>query len=110
MDDEEFQDVIAWAFKSPMSLAQILKALNDQSPYQWIERDSHYFGDYISATPQKDCRLRIFVEEDHYALDVDFESTDDDAEQQWEAFKQKLQDELLPLVKASDIEETENYG
>jgi hypothetical protein len=115
--DDDFQEVIAYAFKSDLSLEQMNELLNDQSAWQWIDRESDYFGEYLSANPHDvddgadgNSRLRIFKEEDHYVIDVMYDSEKPKAQEAWEALVAQVKDKVLPQLAARDVEETEDFG
>ncbi|MBI4700709.1 MAG: hypothetical protein HY744_06025 [Deltaproteobacteria bacterium] len=109
--EEEFEEVGAWAFKSDLSLAQMLAALGAQGRWQWSERDSDYWGDYLSAWAYDDCaRVRIFEEDDFFVVDLLFESSAADAAEKWQAFQDEIMTGVLPALGARDVAETESYG
>lgn len=104
--------VYAYSFKSPMALAQMLAKWNEIGPWKWTERDSDRFGEYISTRvlelPQRGM-LKVFVEPDHYAINVMLQSDEPNAEEKFGAIRDTIFKKLLPAVDASGICKTETY-
>lgn len=110
MANDTFEEVGAFAFKTALSLEEIFAKLSSEHDWQWLERENHYFGPYLSARSDDDCKvLRVFEEEDHHVIDLLIEWDEKDPEREWDALQQHVANEVLPLLSARDIAETEDY-
>ena len=49
----------AYDFTCDQALAAIPVAFNASGPWQWLLRDSHFYGDYASCRPMEHVRLRV---------------------------------------------------
>lgn len=105
-------DIYAYAFTSTLSLSEIRAKLNDIGPWSWIERDNDRFGEYIStrAMPDPDPGfIKIFVEPDHYAVNVVLKSERVDAPEEFAIVRNTLMQKLLPAIDARNIRDTGTY-
>ncbi len=105
-------DTYAYAFTSPRSLAEIRSVFNTLGPWNWVDRDNDRFGEYISAGALHDPDwgvVKIFVEPDHYALNVRLESDRDDADESFAKVRDVLMRTLLPAIEAGNIRDTDTY-
>jgi hypothetical protein len=106
------RDVYAYAFKSDLTLPQIFQRLNDLGPWQWIERDSDRWGEYISARaiarPHEGI-AKIFVEPDHYAINVSLSSEALNPQSAFNEVRKFVIERILPAIGARDISEIEDY-
>ena len=101
--------VAAYSFRSPLALEQMFAKLNELGPWRWIERDNDRWGEYISARALPDPdhgMVKIFVEPDHYAVDMVLES---EAHTKLDAVYDTLFTYLLPALGATDVKETDHY-
>lgn len=96
----------AYAFVCDRPLSNILLTLNQEGPWQWAARDSHWYGDYLNCRPIKGVRVRIHEWEDaSFTLLLQIE-TNSEAKQ---VDVDKIARGLLGLLEARDIEEAEPY-
>ena len=104
--------VYAYSFRSGLPLPEMLVRLNETGPWRWIERDSDTWGDYISAVALPDPHrgtVKIFVEPDHYVLNVLLKSEQPEAAALFDSVRETLFDRLLPAIGASGLAPTEAY-
>ncbi len=50
----------AYEFSCDKTLEEIHAALNELGPYEWIMRDSHWYGDYLSTNPAGSMMIKIY--------------------------------------------------
>lgn len=93
--------VVAHAFNSDLELAGILDELRARTTHEWIERDSFFWGDYISAGVSPGVIAKIFVEDPGYLIEVKF--IDDRLRSDWERAARDVMDQVLPLIGARDV-------
>jgi len=78
-----------------------------------MERDSHYYGDYLSSISRaphgEELKLRVFEEERRFVLDVHFQSEHPDAERRWAEVRLRIAEVVLPALEARDIRPDEGY-
>ncbi len=101
---------IALTFACDLDLVELRTKLEAIGPWSWQSRDSHYFGDYLSAKVMPDAsrKVRIYeLDDGGYQIDIFFEG---DAESDWGAFYQDIHERLLPSIGAADVEETETMN
>jgi hypothetical protein len=107
------QRAVAYAFASPLSLAEMLERLNALGTQAWIMGDSYWYGDYLKTWPYRGpgdrVRLRIYEFEERlpFVLEVIFEAEGPAAEAAWRACEDYALREVLPAVDAHDITPTE---
>ena len=93
--------IVAYAFDGDRTLEQILTELRERTDRSWRERDSFWWGDYLSARWAPGILVKIFVEEPGYLLEIAFE--DDDLRTSWERSARQVVDALLPLLDARNV-------
>jgi hypothetical protein len=97
--------VVAYAFRSDKSLPQQLEALRAGTDWDWSERDSEFWGDYLSAQAHPDdLMVKIFVEADGYLFE--FKCMTPAAEARWEDLTRVALRRLAPLVGAQEVRRT----
>ena len=103
----------AWSFRSELTQAQMKERLAGTGDREWMERDSHWYGDYlssISSAPYDEVlKLRIFEEKERFVLDVRFHSEHPDAERTWAKVQRWVLQIVLPAIEARDIRPDEGY-
>lgn len=106
-------DLYAYSFQSDSSLVGILNLFNEIGPWRWINRYNDRWGDYISSRvlplPEHECMVKIFVEPDHYAVNVLLRSEHTNARQLFDQVRETLFDKLLPAIGARDLAEVQDY-
>lgn len=105
-------DLYAYSFQSDFSLDEIFARFNELGPWRWINRDNDRWGEYISSGVLRDPHygiLKLFVEPDHYAINVLLESEDPNARELFDQVRETLFDKLLPAVGARDLAEVQDY-
>jgi hypothetical protein len=99
--------VVAYAFRSDLSLVQMHESLRANTSWQWRERDSEFWGDYISAQGTlQPVMVKIFVEGDGYLLELKFQ--DDGLRESWEPVAEAVMDLLLPSLAATGVRKAES--
>lgn len=93
--------VVAHAFNCDLDLAEILGELRARTSFEWIERDSFFWGDYISAGVSPGVIAKIFIEDPGYLIEIKFR--DDSLRGDWERAAGQVMDELLPLIGGRDV-------
>lgn len=104
--------VNAFSFKSDRTLPQILAVLRGLGTWRWIERDNDQFGEYISTNtlPSPDRGIvKIFVEPEHYAINIVLKSDDPGAQPRFDAVIDTIFKQLLPAIDAREVVETDTY-
>lgn len=96
--------VVAYAYRSQMSLEAQLATLRAATEWEWIERDSEFWGDYISAHAGE-LMLKIFVEGDGFLFE--FKCLTPEAEARWEEHVRLALRRLAPLVGAEEVRRAE---
>jgi hypothetical protein len=93
--------VVAHAFNCDLQLSQILKELRAQTEFEWIERDSFFWGDYISAGVFPGVIAKVFIEDPGYLFEIKFD--DDALRADWERAARQVRDQVLSLIGACDV-------
>lgn len=93
--------VVAFAFNCDISLHEMLQTLREKTEFTWLNRDSHFWGDYISAQVKPGMIAKIYVEEPGFLLEIKFE--DDALRGVWKAASRRVIDEILPHLDARDV-------
>jgi len=95
--------VVAYAFRSDKDLAQQLDALRAGTDWDWIERDSAFWGDYISARANEEgLMVKIFSEAEGYLFE--FKCLTPEAEALWEERTRGVLRLLAPLLGAQELQ------
>ncbi len=99
----------AYAFRCDTDLEALRARLDAVGPWRWIERDSAYFGPYLSARAAPDpATLKVYeVRSGGLQLDVEFEADDEQADEAWRRLRCQVLDCLLPSVGAFAVEGTD---
>lgn len=93
--------VVAYAFNCDLELPQILRELRARTEFEWIERDSHYWGDYISAGVSEGVIAKVFIEDPGYLFEIKFD--DDTLQWDWDDAADEVINQVLPLIGARDV-------
>jgi hypothetical protein len=103
-------EIVAYSFKTEMSLEQIFERLNAVGPWRWIVRDSEHWGDYLwaRAAPYY-ASVKIYVEPELYVVQIKFESDAPEALMELEALREMVLERVLPVINASDLTPTDIY-
>lgn len=106
------RQVFAYTFTSPLSLADLHSRLNTIGPWEWIDRESERFGDYLSTrvldSPDRGM-IKVYSELGYYAVNVLLQSDDPMANERFTKIKDTLFKIVLPSIEANDIAPTETY-
>jgi hypothetical protein len=106
------RDIYAYAFKSDLSIPDMLKRLNEVGPWQWIDRDSDRYGEYIAARAVEAPHhgtAKILFDDDRYVINVALRSEEPDPQPAFDGVRKLVLDKVLPALGASDITETDDY-
>lgn len=103
----------AWSFASHLALDEMRRPLERASRREWMERDSAWYGDYLSLIMREPhdevTRLRIFEEKERFVLDLRFRSQHPNADATLPGLVRWLSEVLLPAVDAHDVADDEGY-
>ena len=97
----------AYLFRVPLSMPELGRALEAVDSWKWVDWDSERYGEYLMGVvvgPR--VRLRIFKEGDRYALDIQYNAESADPELEWKTYRDRILNEILPKIGATDIEQT----
>ncbi len=102
----------AYSFQSPLSMPEILKKLKRLGPWRWIERDNDNWGEYVSARaleePHDHGMVKLISDEGRYIINVYLRSRQPGAQPEFEAVREIIFKRVLPAIKASDIQKTDD--
>jgi hypothetical protein len=108
-----FREIQALSFRTPLSLPEILTRLNAEGTRRWGKRDNDAIGEYIGSgfhDERGKLSIRVFFEEDRCIVDILYRMVPaPSVEQGWKELCAYVQGVLLPLLEASDIQETDTY-
>jgi hypothetical protein len=103
----------AYAFRTDdPTIAALRRRLNELGPWHWIERDSHWYGDYASTMPSPHkVMLKIFEEPDGFVIQFgDRYGGVANAElEDYQALRHTIFSRFLPSIGARDIRPDEGY-
>lgn len=101
----------ALSYASRLTLAQQRARLNTFGPYIWIDRDSHWYPDYISTRCYPDYGFyKIFDEgKGRFNLSVKLVTDRDIVEAELARLVVQARELVLSVVDATDIEPAESY-
>lgn len=103
--------LVAYSFTSDLTIHELIKKLNSDGPWSWMERDSDYYGLYISCLGGPDAsRIKIFQEDGKYVLNIRYKNDNPEASTEWDALQVELLGKTLPSVGAENVKETEGYS
>ena len=101
----------AYSFSTPLELNKIFTRLNERGPWRWMERDSEYYGDYLSClTCPEGAKIKIFEEGEQYVLNIRYKRDAPEAPAEWEELQRDIFERILPAVEARDLKPTEGYS
>jgi hypothetical protein len=109
------KELIAYHFRSELTLGQMLARLGEGGPWTWQERENDAWGPYISAAPLPDARharIKILIDPDDgsiFAVNVRFESDAPSAATQFEELRTTLFSRVLPAIDAREVTQTDSY-
>ena len=102
--------VVAYAFTTRLPLVKVpdlLRHLRAHTTFDWIERDSDLWGEYVStnvASPH--AVAMIFPPDDYNRYNVEVKFFDDALRDTWEKASDALLQQFLPHLEATDVEYT----
>lgn len=104
----------AFTYRCDLTLAQQLERLNARGPLQWVERDSHWYGDYLTTKAHPDyAYFKIFddAKNGRFVLNLKFVADPDrpSFEDELRELVALARERVLPALDARDVEETEPY-
>jgi hypothetical protein len=101
----------ALSYRSDLTLAQQLERLNAAGPYEWIERDSHWYPDYISTLAYPDYGFfKIFDAVDgRFNLTIKLVTDRAIVAAELAALLRTARESVLSVVAAEDIQKAEPY-
>lgn len=109
------KELIAYHFRSELTLEQMFARLGERGPWSWQERENAAWGPYISAAPLPSARhaqVKILVDPDDgevFAVNVRFESDEPTAATQFAELRETLFSRVLPVIDARELAETDSY-
>jgi hypothetical protein len=105
-------DLYAYSFQSDLTLDEIFVRFNQLGPWRWVMRDNDRWGEYISSGVLRDPHygiLKLIVEPDHYAVNVNLKSEDPNAREIFDQVRGTLFDILLSAIGARDLTKVQDY-
>ena len=101
----------ALGYASRLTLAQQRARLNTLGPYIWVDRDSHWYPDYISTRCYPDYGFfKIFDAVDgRFNLTIKLVTDRDIVEAELARLLEQARDLVLAAIDATDIEAAEPY-
>jgi hypothetical protein len=113
MSSKWFRKIQTFSFRTPLSLADILFQLNAKDTRRWGKGDSDCIGEYLGSGFHDEhgkLSIRIFFDGDRCILDILYRMVPaPSVEQGWTELCAYVETGLLPLLEASDIQETDTY-
>ena len=102
--------VIAYEFRSHLSLNQVLERLISVTPWHWTERDSDTWGRYFSTRAREDyAMIKVYEGDGCFAVNIKFKSNAPDAESDWNALHDQVLAVVLPALDAQDVLQVADY-
>jgi hypothetical protein len=98
---------LGWTFSSPLRFSEIKSKLDAASEKPWVVGDSEHLGDYLGGRLTEEAIARIYTTQEGFAVNLRFTSLDGPAKAQLEAAERKLLSEILPLIEAYEILESD---
>ena len=98
-----------YIFKSDRSLAEMFIELNAHGPWEWTERDNEQWGDYLATRGLMDSIAKLFKDDDHYGINLKFDSDNEGAEAQFDTVLDTLLTRVLPSIGALNVCPDEPY-
>lgn len=104
------RNLYAYAFTTALAPAELFERLRASAIWQWIDRDSDRWGEYVSTVGVPGAVVKVIPgepEPGRCAVNVRFESDADNAADQDRGVRQTLLSKILPGVGARDVTEIE---
>jgi hypothetical protein len=94
----------AYSFVSPLTMQEMLAALNAAGPWKWQERENYYFDYLCPMFDEPTPKMRLALDGARYVLWIRYwrEGALPHAE-----FDQILHARIFPAIRAEDIREAE---
>ena len=112
--------VVAYKFTCDKTLSDMLGLLRDGTPWQWHERFSDIWDEYLSANmPERDVIVKVSKKlepfqrpdpEDRNRFVFEMKFLIPEARTSWKEFSQAILDDLVPVLGAKDIKRTGSYN
>ena len=101
----------AFSYATRLTLSQQRARLNTFGPYIWIDRDSHWYPDYISTRCYPDYGFfKIFdAVEGRFNLTIQLTTDQEIVEAELAKLLERARTDVLELVDATEIETAEPY-
>jgi len=116
---ERVTTVVAYEFQCDKTLPEMLQALRNRTGWQWLQRYSDIWDDYLSANvPERDVIVKVFMKvepfqtpavEDRGRYVFQLKFTIPEARSRWEQLAGAVLDDLVPLIGATDVQQTAAY-
>ncbi len=111
-----FFDRNTYLFDSPLTIREMIAALNGQGLWEFVERDSDRWGVYTSSCAERPGVAAVkIIEEDRregegrFLVSASYESPDPGAAEDWARFMQDLTERILPAIRAANVSQTSDY-
>jgi hypothetical protein len=104
------KSLYAYAFTTALAPAELFARLRAAGPWQWIDRDSDRWGDYVSSSGVPGTIVKIIPGEPapgQWTANVRFESDAGDADAAAARIRDTLLRVVLPAIGAQGVTETE---
>jgi len=101
----------AWSYMTDMTLEEQQQVLAVATSGGWQMRESAYYGDYLAWSETRgfgeSIRLRVFEEQGKFVIDLRWASDREGATPA--AVERWVLDDLLPELRARQVQEDEGY-
>jgi hypothetical protein len=101
----------AFAYTSRLTLAQQRDRLNTFGPYIWVDRDSHWYPDYISTRCYPDYGFFKIVDavDGRFNLTIKLVTDREMVREVLAKLVDQAGEHVLPMIDAEDVEDAEPY-
>jgi hypothetical protein len=103
----------AYAFSVDRPLEALRQHLNALGPWEWIERDSFWYGDYISTRPlPHDGIIKIYEQGDRFVIQLKYRAlrgVNANAVADCRALHRTILTQFLPAIGAREVEPDEGF-
>jgi hypothetical protein len=97
-------EVDAYSFQSDLSLNQMHSILHVRSGLDWKGGDNDFWGEYLICRPNNShSKLRLFIDDGRFVIDMSTLPGEKDM-LSYEELQEIVEEKVLPLLKARDVQ------